>query len=124
MRHFLRLLRRLADSIDLVPRLTPWATISRALRALATFFVVKPFPKPISQIADFVDNLCVLRAPGFFYRNQELHCERVPLTALAAKFNTPLYVYSAATIRERLRVFDRAFGNAWTDTQIKTTRCP
>ncbi|MGA9210437.1 MAG: diaminopimelate decarboxylase [Terriglobales bacterium] len=54
----------------------------------------------------------MLRAPGFFYRNQELYCERVPLTALAEKFGTPLYVYSAATIRERFRAFDRAFGRA------------
>ena len=52
----------------------------------------------------------MLRAPGFFYRNQELHCESVPLSALAEKFGTPLYVYSAATIRERFRTFDRAFG--------------
>jgi diaminopimelate decarboxylase len=57
-----------------------------------------------------VNNHPVLRAPGFIYRNQELYCERVPLTALAEKFGTPLYVYSAATIRERFRAFDRAFG--------------
>jgi len=54
----------------------------------------------------------VLRAPGFAYRNRELYCERVPLSALAAKFGTPLYVYSAATIRERFRIFNRAFGRA------------
>ncbi|MGO9441061.1 MAG: diaminopimelate decarboxylase family protein, partial [Terriglobales bacterium] len=54
----------------------------------------------------------MLRAPGFFYRNQELYCEHAPLTALAAKFGTPLYVYSATTIRERFRAFDRAFGRA------------
>src|SRR5256885_16715595 len=39
----------------------------------------------------------------------ELCCERVPLTRLAEKFGTPLYVYSAATIGGRFRVFDRAF---------------
>ena len=54
----------------------------------------------------------MLRAPGFAYRNRELYCERVPLSALAAKFGTPLYVYSAATIRERFRIFNRAFGRA------------
>jgi len=59
-----------------------------------------------------VNNHSVLRAPGFLYRNQELYCERVPLTALAAKFGTPLYIYSAMTIRERFRAFDRAFGRA------------
>jgi diaminopimelate decarboxylase len=59
-----------------------------------------------------VNNHPVLRAPGFFYRNQELHCERVPVSALVEKFGTPLYVYSAAAIRERFRAFDRAFGRA------------
>jgi len=59
-----------------------------------------------------VNNHPVLRAPGFSYRNQELYCERLPLTALAAKFGTPLYIYSATTIRERFRAFDRAFARA------------
>ena len=59
-----------------------------------------------------MNNHPVLRAPGFLYRNQELYCERVPLTALAEKFGTPLYLYSAAAIRERFRAFDRAFGRA------------
>ncbi len=59
-----------------------------------------------------MNNHLVLRAPGFSYRNQELYCERVPLSALAEKFGTPLYIYSAATIRERFRAFDRAFGHA------------
>jgi diaminopimelate decarboxylase len=57
-----------------------------------------------------VNNHPVPRAPGFLYRNQQLHCERVSLEELAAKFATPLYVYSAATIRERFRAFRRAFG--------------
>lgn len=34
------------------------------------------------------------------------------MAELAAKFGTPLYVYSAATVRERFRDFDRAFGRA------------
>jgi diaminopimelate decarboxylase len=59
-----------------------------------------------------VNNDSLPRAPGFLYRNQELFCERLPLSALAKKFGTPLYVYSAATIRERFRAFDRAFGRA------------
>ena len=59
-----------------------------------------------------MNNLPVPRSPGFFYRNQELHCEGVPLAALAVKFGTPLYVYSATTIRERFRAFRRAFGRA------------
>lgn len=59
-----------------------------------------------------MNNHPVLRAPGFFYRDQELYCERAPLSALAEKFGTPLYVYSTTTIGERLRAFHRAFGRA------------
>ncbi|HJS99802.1 MAG TPA: diaminopimelate decarboxylase [Terriglobales bacterium] len=39
----------------------------------------------------------------------ELHCERLPLSSLAEKFGTPLYVYSAGAIRQRYREFERAF---------------
>jgi diaminopimelate decarboxylase len=58
------------------------------------------------------------RPPGFTYvrekrravsSNRELHVEAMPLTRLAARFGTPLYVYSAAAIRERYRQFDLAF---------------
>jgi diaminopimelate decarboxylase len=55
------------------------------------------------------------RPPAFVYRkskgqkNPELHCENVSLTTLAEKLDTPLYVYSANTIRQRLKSFDRAF---------------
>jgi diaminopimelate decarboxylase len=59
-----------------------------------------------------VNKTSTVRAPGFFYRNQELHCERIPLSELAEKFGTPLYVYSATAIRQRFRAFDRAFGRA------------
>ena len=38
-----------------------------------------------------------------------LCCEKIPLTTLAARFGTPLYVYSASTIRERMRAFQHAF---------------
>jgi diaminopimelate decarboxylase len=34
----------------------------------------------------------------------------MPLNQLVAKFGTPLYIYSATTIRERFLAFDRAFG--------------
>jgi diaminopimelate decarboxylase len=44
------------------------------------------------------------RSSGF-----ELHCDRMPLTSLAERFGTPLYVYSASTIRERMRAFEHAF---------------
>jgi diaminopimelate decarboxylase len=49
------------------------------------------------------------RPPAFAYRDGELHCERVALSALAKKFGTPLYLYSQNTIRERYRTFDEAF---------------
>jgi diaminopimelate decarboxylase len=55
------------------------------------------------------------RLPGFVYRSgkrrdsQSLFCEQIPLTRLADRFGTPLYVYSSRTIRERVLAFDRAF---------------
>ena len=42
-------------------------------------------------------------------RAAKLYCEAVPLEALAARYGTPLYVYSAAMIRARMRAFTRAF---------------
>jgi len=57
-----------------------------------------------------------LRSPAFGYRGAasgapaaELYCEAVPLEGLAARFGTPLYVYSAAMIRARMRAFASAF---------------
>ena len=61
-----------------------------------------------------------VRPPGFVYRETKsgilrrggsfaLHCEDVPLRKLAEQFGTPLYVYSAAMIRERYEAFDGAF---------------
>jgi diaminopimelate decarboxylase len=58
-----------------------------------------------------------LRPPAFAYRRaggsraggEVLHCERAPLPALAEKFGTPLYVYSASAICRRFHEFDRAF---------------
>ena len=35
----------------------------------------------------------------------ELHCEAVPLSRIAAEVGTPVYVYSAATLRRHARVF-------------------
>jgi diaminopimelate decarboxylase len=60
------------------------------------------------------------RPPGFIYRQPRhgllrtkgplvLQCEEIPLTKLAEKFRTPLYVYSSETISERYSAFDRAF---------------
>jgi diaminopimelate decarboxylase len=61
------------------------------------------------------------RPPAFSYRQvrqgrlwgaavRSLCCDRIPLPALAERFGTPLYVYSASAIRDRLKTFDRAFG--------------
>lgn len=67
------------------------------------------------------------RPPGFVYSSQkrrvpagsgkvritaaarQLCCEQVPLSELADRFGTPLYVYSATSIRERVRSFARNF---------------
>jgi diaminopimelate decarboxylase len=62
------------------------------------------------------------RPPGFILREKRtgilrrggtfvLHCEDVPLTRLAERFGTPLYVYSATAILERLDAFETAFDN-------------
>ncbi len=60
------------------------------------------------------------RPPGFVLRETRrgllgrgamsaLHCEDVPLAKLAERYGTPLYVYSATAILERLAVFQHAF---------------
>jgi diaminopimelate decarboxylase len=60
------------------------------------------------------------RPPGFVFHERrkgllrdgpvfELFCDRVPLTNLAERYGTPLYVYSATTICERLAAFEKAF---------------
>lgn len=41
----------------------------------------------------------------------ELLCEDVPLTEIAERFGTPLYVYSRAAITERYRAYETAFGD-------------
>jgi len=44
----------------------------------------------------------------FDYRDGVLHAEDVALSDIAERFDTPCYVYSAATIRRHYRVFDEA----------------
>jgi len=58
------------------------------------------------------------RPPAFLYRNSGakhsaavLHVEDVPLIRLAESYGTPLYVYSASTIRDRYLAFDSVFGD-------------
>jgi len=51
------------------------------------------------------------RPPAFLYAGTPavLRCERLPLTRLAERFGTPLFVYSESALRQRFRIFDRAF---------------
>jgi diaminopimelate decarboxylase len=58
------------------------------------------------------------RPPAFSFRKAKrsdsstsLHCDDLPLASLAERFGTPLYVYSASNIRDRMRAFDHAFRN-------------
>ena len=47
---------------------------------------------------------------GFSRAAQQLVCDGVPLSAIAEAEGTPVYVYSAAVLRERYRAIDGAFG--------------
>jgi diaminopimelate decarboxylase len=60
------------------------------------------------------------RPPGFEFREVKhgllrrggqfvLYCDDVPVPKLAQQYGTPLYLYSATTIRERYAAFDHAF---------------
>jgi diaminopimelate decarboxylase len=49
--------------------------------------------------------------PGFFRTAHELVCDDVPLSAIADSVGTPVYVYSAATLRARYAAIDEAFGD-------------
>jgi diaminopimelate decarboxylase len=62
----------------------------------------------------------VERPPGFVLHEQRkglfrrgtdlvLQCEDIPLSSLAERYGTPLYVYSATAIRDRLEAFEKAF---------------
>jgi len=45
----------------------------------------------------------------FQYKNNELHCEQVPIARIAKAVGTPCYIYSYATLARHYRVFDEAF---------------
>ena len=49
-------------------------------------------------------------SPDFAYRGGQLHCEQVAIVDLAERFGSPLYVYSAATMRDRVQRVRKAFG--------------
>lgn len=46
---------------------------------------------------------------GFQFRDGQLHCEDVPVHQIVEQFGSPLYIYSAATLRENLRRLQHAF---------------
>ncbi len=45
---------------------------------------------------------------SFHYVGRQLHCEGCSLESLAAKFGTPLYVYSQSTLEDHFARLDRA----------------
>ncbi|MBX6422566.1 diaminopimelate decarboxylase [Thermosulfurimonas sp. F29] len=47
----------------------------------------------------------------FVYRQGELFAEEVPVSRIAEEVGTPVYIYSAATLRRHYRVFDEAFSD-------------
>ncbi len=59
------------------------------------------------------------RPPAFTYQairngsahspNSSLHCDQVSLSSLVKRYGTPLYVYSASSIRQRTAAFESAF---------------
>ena len=51
------------------------------------------------------------QSTGFSRPSLDLLCDGVPLSAIAAKEGTPIYVYSAAVLRDGYRAIDRAFGD-------------
>src|SRR5271154_5067625 len=48
----------------------------------------------------------------FEYRERSLFCEGVPVSELAEKYGTPLYVYSEATLLHHLKQVQTAFAEA------------
>ena len=47
----------------------------------------------------------------FNYIDGHLHAEQVPLQSIAARFGTPCYIYSRATLERHWRAFDDALGD-------------
>jgi diaminopimelate decarboxylase len=45
----------------------------------------------------------------FHYKNDELHCEEVPVRTIAEAVGTPFYLYSHATLTQHFHAFDGAF---------------
>ncbi len=47
----------------------------------------------------------------FTYQNEELYAEDLPISKLAEEYDTPLYIYSAKTLRRHYQAFDSAFAH-------------
>ncbi len=47
----------------------------------------------------------------FNYRDGQLYAESVPVSEIAERFGTPVYVYCRATLERHWRAFDQAFGS-------------
>ena len=50
-------------------------------------------------------------------QTRDLHCDEVELARLAQEYGTPLYVYSATSIRQRVKLFEDSFAG------MRTTLC-
>ncbi|MCX8060012.1 MAG: diaminopimelate decarboxylase [Aquificaceae bacterium] len=62
--------------------------------------------------------------PYLEYRGGELYLEEVSLKSLAEEFGTPLYVYSASYVRDRLRAYREAFPHALVCYAVKANYNP
>jgi diaminopimelate decarboxylase len=47
----------------------------------------------------------------FLYRDNELHCEDVPVSGIVREVGTPFYLYSHATLKQHYKAFDDAFSD-------------
>ena len=64
-------------------------------------------PRPFKTIRENSVNM-----DGFRYSHGELHCEDMPAAVLAARYGTPLYVYSRSALAQRLKDLRQAFRSA------------
>jgi diaminopimelate decarboxylase len=65
--------------------------------------------KPVRESIALRDPAFAYRAAGSGAHSPQLYCDAVPLRSLAARHGTPLYVYSRAMIRARVKAFAGAF---------------
>ena len=82
---------------------------SQALRPPAFAYSCGDGAEPALSGAEGPPTSGAVRSAGSGDRGAELYCESVALEGLAVRHGTPLYVYSAAMIRERVKAFAHAF---------------